>query len=252
MKAQGAAQFLGFTAGEISHDHGDAQELLLEERDAKGSLQDGSQAFVEIGHLFTSGASRQVRMNHITLDWAGTDDGDLDDHIIKAGWLQSRQGGHLRAAFDLEYANSIRLLHHLKGGGVIRRNSGEFNRMTALACERERVLDDGHHAEPEQIDFDDAEVFAIFLVPLRDDAAGHGSVFERDDRIKLALADNHAAGMLAQMTRQPINRAIELDERKGPRMVQWQAGLPHLGREFERVRKIALSKEIRETIQNVI
>ena len=36
---------------------------------------------------------------------------------------------------------------------------------------------------------------------MHDDAAGHGGGFEGDDGIELSLADNHAAGVLAEMAR---------------------------------------------------
>jgi len=36
--------------------------------------------------------------------WAGTDDGDLDDQIVKALGLETRQGRHLGAALHLEDA----------------------------------------------------------------------------------------------------------------------------------------------------
>ena len=52
---------------------------------------------------------------------------------------------------------------------------------------------------PSRVDFDDAHVGAIFFVPLHDDAAGHGRGFEGDDGIELSLADDHAAGVLAEM-----------------------------------------------------
>ena len=69
----------------------------------------------------------------------------------------------------------------------------------------QRIFEHRHHAEAEQIHFDDAHVGAIFFVPLDDDAAGHGGGFERHDGIELALADHHAAGMLAEVTRQILD-----------------------------------------------
>ena len=70
-----------------------------------------------------------------------------------------------------------------------------------VANEFDGIFEHGHHAEAEQIDFDDAHVGAIFFVPLHDDAAGHGGGLERDDGIELSLADDHAAGVLAEMAR---------------------------------------------------
>jgi hypothetical protein len=82
-----------------------------------------------------------------------------------------------------------------------------------LRDEVEAVFDDGHHAEAEEIDLDDAEVGAVFLVPLDDGAAGHGGALEGDDAVELALADDHAAGVLAEMARQVLQAVAELDQR---------------------------------------
>ena len=61
------------------------------------------------------------------------------------------------------------------------------------------IFEDSHHSEAEQVDFDDAHVGAVFLVPLNDYAAWHARGFEGDDGIELSLADDHAAGVLAKM-----------------------------------------------------
>ncbi len=70
----------------------------------------------------------------------------------------------------------------------------------------------GHHAEAQQIHLDDPHVGAIFLVPLDDHAAGHGGWFQRHDGIELALANHHAAGVLAQMARQILDGHVEIQE----------------------------------------
>ena len=61
-----------------------------------------------------------------------------------------------------------------------------------------RFLDHRHHAEAEQVHFDDAHIGAIFFIPLDDEAAGHGRRLQGHDGIELAVANHHAAGMLAQ------------------------------------------------------
>ena len=69
-----------------------------------------------------------------------------------------------------------------------------------------------HHAQAEQIHFDDAQVGAIFLVPLDDHAAGHCGWLQWNDGIELALANDHAAGMLAEMARQILDGHVEIEE----------------------------------------
>ena len=85
-----------------------------------------------------------------------------------------------------------------------------------------------HHAEAEQVHFDDAHIGAVFFVPLHHHAAGHGGGLERDDGIELALADHHAAGMLAEVARQVLRHAVELQKFAHARMVEIEAGLAEL------------------------
>ena len=79
-----------------------------------------------------------------------------------------------------------------------------------IANEFYGILEDGHHAQPEQIDFDDAHVGAVFFVPLHDYAAGHAGGFEGDDGIELPLADHHATRVLPKMAWVILNPHAEL------------------------------------------
>ena len=88
-----------------------------------------------------------------------------------------------------------------------------------LADQLDGFFEHGHHAEAEQVHFDDAHIGAIFLVPLHDHAAGHGGGLERDDGIELALADHHAAGMLAEVARQILDGHVEIQEFRDQRML---------------------------------
>ena len=97
-----------------------------------------------------------------------------------------------------------------------------------LANQFERILEHRHHAQPEQIDFDDAHVRAVVFVPLHDHAARHGGRFQRNHRIELALADHHAAGMLPQMPRQVLHRQIQLEKLAHTRIAQVEAGIAEL------------------------
>ena len=137
------------------------------------------------------------------------------------------------------------------GRGVILRNVREIERPPAFAAKLEGILHHRHHAEAEQIDFHDAEIFAIVLVPLRDDPAGHGGILQRHEGAQFVLANNHPAGMLAEMARQSVNRLIQPNEGRHARMRFRQTGLLDLRLQIERVRKIAVREKMRETIENV-
>src|SRR5207237_7222626 len=81
------------------------------------------------------------------------------------------------------------------------------------------------HAECQQIDFDDTQVSAIVLIPLHDDAPRHRCWFERNDGVKLPLTDDHATGMLAQVSWQILNAFAQLPVLLDARMVHVEANL---------------------------
>ena len=77
--------------------------------------------------------------------------------------------------------------------------------LVVIANQVDGILQHGHHAETQQIDLDEAEIGAIVLIPLHNDAVRHGRRLQRNDRIELALADHHAARMLPQMSGKILN-----------------------------------------------
>ena len=81
-----------------------------------------------------------------------------------------------------------------------------------IADQFERVLQNGHHAQSQQVDFDDTHVRTIILVPLHDRAAGHCGLLERDNRIQLSLANHHTARVLAEMARQVLKAQTQVEE----------------------------------------
>ena len=165
-------------------------------------------------------------IHHLADDGAGADDGDLHHDVVETLGAQARKARHLRAAFDLEHADGVGLL---QGGIDLRIVGGKMRQVDffviVVADEFDGIFEHGHHAEAEQIDFDDAHVGAIFFIPLHDDAAGHGGGFERDDGIELSLADDHAAGVLAEMARQILHGEAELEIFAHARMVEVESGI---------------------------
>jgi hypothetical protein len=98
----------------------------------------------------------------------------------------------------LEHADGVGLLQGLENLGIVLRQVRDID----LGNQFEAIFDHRHHAQAEQVHLDDAHIGAVFLVPLHHHAAGHAGRFERDHGIELPLADDHAAGMLAQVARQ--------------------------------------------------
>ena len=123
------AQLVGLAAGEFGSDHGDAHRLLLEQRYTQRLVEDAAK-LVRVAVLGGGGGKRhveglarrlrlpaqqavaQIRMDHLALDRARSDDRDLNDQIVEDLRPQARQHRHLRPALDLEHAERIGALQH--------------------------------------------------------------------------------------------------------------------------------------------
>src|ERR1700693_1960172 len=240
MKTERTTKLLRFVTGKIGHDHRDLEHLLLEQRHAERSFEHRLQSVVEIRHSFLAGTSIEIRMHHVALNRPRSNDRDLDHYVVKTFRFHPRQRRHLRAALDLKNADRVRVLHDLEGLLVIFRNVGEIERPATFAAKLERVLHHRHHPETEKIDFYDAKIFAIVLVPLRNDPARHRCVLQRNERAKLVLTNDHSAGMCAKIPRQTETREIKPNKRLHPRMIFRWTRLLEKRLEIERVRKIAV------------
>ena len=90
-------------------------------------------------------------MHHIALDRAGPNNRHFDHHIVKTFWFHPRQGGHLGATFDLEYADRVGALHDLERLLVVFRNMCQIESRPvgtfALLTQLKRILHYRHHAE---------------------------------------------------------------------------------------------------------
>ena len=136
-------------------------------------------------------------MNHAALDRARPHDRNFDHEIVEILRLEPRQHAHLRARFDLEYANRVGALDHRVNLTVLRRNvrHGEA-RVRALADQIERASDRGQHAQCKHIDFEQAQRIDVVLVPLDHAALGHRRVFYRHHPRQQSACEYEAAGML--------------------------------------------------------
>ena len=181
---------------------------------------------MRIGDVFAPLAALQKRIHHLADDRAGADDRHLHHDVVKLFRTQARQARHLRAAFHLEQADGVGLLQRGIYRRIVLRKMRQVDFFViVVANEFDGILEHGHHAEAEQIDFDDAHVGAIFFVPLHDDAAGHGRGFERHDGIELSLANDHAAGMLAEMARHVLHGEAQFVIFAQAGMVEVESGI---------------------------
>jgi hypothetical protein len=94
----------------------------LEDRDAHGFTKDLSDLLVWIRRLLAGLPSRQIRVDHIPLNGAWPDDGNLDDQIIKTPGPESREHAHLSSALDLKDPERIGLADHVVDTRVLGRD----------------------------------------------------------------------------------------------------------------------------------
>ena len=98
--------------------------------------------------------------------------------------------------------HGIGLLQHLVHIIFLRKLCQIDRIAIVLRHQFQTILHHRHHAKPEQVHLDEPEVRAILLIPLHHRATGHGGSLNRHDMIELSLADDHATGVLAEVSGQ--------------------------------------------------
>ena len=101
----------------------------------------------------------------------------------------------------------------------------------APADHADGILEQRHHAQSEKIHLDDTHGGAVVLVPLHDRAPGHGRRLEGDAAVEPALADDHAARVLAEVPGQILDGRPEIGEVTHDRLRGIAAGLPKMREE---------------------
>ena len=202
------------------------QQLFLKQRDAERALQHRFERRMRIGDVFASLAPLQKRIHHLPHDRPRPDDRHLHHDVVKLPGPQARQARHLRPAFHLKHSHRVGLLQRGINRRIVLRQMRQVDFFViVIANEFDGILEHGHHAQAEQIDFDDAHVGAIFFVPLHHDAAGHGRGFERHHGIELPLADDHAARVLAEMARHVLHGEAQFVIFAQAGMVEVESGI---------------------------
>ncbi len=166
-EVDGPAEFVGLASREVRQFHGDAEQLFLKEHHAVGALEYRFEPWVPIRDGLATGPPFDQRVDRLALDGAGADDRDLHRDIIEGARLEARQARHLRAGFDLEETDCVGLAEHVVGRGIILGHVRQVDGHAAVLTELERFLDGLHHAEAEEIHFDQPHVLAIGFCPTR-------------------------------------------------------------------------------------
>ena len=165
----------------------------------------GSRLGCGVSDRLAPAAAVDVRVHHVAHDGPGADDGHLHHQVVEALGLDARQGGHLGAALHLEHADGVRLAQHGVHRGVVGRQVRHVDLPARLPHDLDGVLDHRHHPQAQEIDLDDAQGGAVFLVPLDHHPARHGGRLQGDDVVEAAGGDDHAPRVLAEMARQVLD-----------------------------------------------
>src|SRR5258708_30002564 len=188
MKTQGWSQLLRFGTGEIGELHRNGQHLFLKKHDTVGPVKNWYEiivnARIDADYFFQAGSASDQRRGEPSHDRSGAHDRNLNSDVIKIFRLDSGECRHLGARFDLKHADRIGSAHHFVGGLVIIRYAMERKEAATALTKMCALLQHGHHAEPEKIDFNQTEVFGVVFIPLHDGAVFHRTIFDRNNVIE--------------------------------------------------------------------
>ncbi len=191
-----------------------------------GKLCNGVQIHSEGRNRFSPLPPLEKWIHHIPHDRARPNDRNLYDDVVKALRLQARQTSHLRPALDLKHSHCVGLLQRGIDERIVRRKMRQIHLFfIVIANQFERILQRRHHAETQQIDFDDAHVGAVFLIPLHHHAVRHGCGLQRDDGVETPFTDDHATRVLPQMPRQILRGETQFEILANPRMLEIKSGI---------------------------
>ncbi|MNX79314.1 hypothetical protein D3C86_1109410 [compost metagenome] len=206
--AHGLAQAVGLTVAELGGDDGQLHRLLLEQGHAEGLVQNlfefVGRAVVgrrrRIDDLFLLVSPPQIGMDHVALDRAGADDGDLDHQVIEAAGPQPGQHVDLGSALDLKDANGLASAQHVVDPDVVARDRGQVVIHVMVGAHQvEGLADAGQHPERQHIDLHQAQGVDVILVPLDEGALRHGRVADGDHFVQPVLGQDETPDMLTEV-----------------------------------------------------
>ena len=148
-----AAQMISFAGRKSGGGDCQLHHLFLEDWHTEGAFQHLSDFFRRIDDRIDSLTATQIRVHHAALDRTGSNDRDFDYQIIETLRSEPRQHRHLRARFDLKYADRVGTRDHLVDFRIFRRHicKREWFAMK-LAYQRQSLAYCGEHAEREHVD----------------------------------------------------------------------------------------------------
>ena len=170
-----------------------------------------------IGDLLHAATPAQVGLHDAALDGAGPDQGYRHRQVVQGARLQHGQtGAHLGAGLQLEDADRVAGAEGVEHGRVV---AGEAVQLQLLAGELgdggEAALDDGEHAQTQQVNLGQPRQLGSVLVPLDDDAAGHAGALDRRHLAQGPGGEHQPARVLAQVARRAFQATAEVGQPAG-------------------------------------
>ncbi len=218
LAAHRAAQSFRLADREAGGRHRNVEHLVLEDDDAERVAKRLTQRLVLDRRLEARIVALRlpvldVRVHRLPLDRPRADERHLHRQVVEVLGPRLQQALHLRAALDLEDTDGVGLLDLGEDGWIRQRDPRQVDRLAVQPRDPvDRVLDGGEHAEPEQVDLQEAGVAAAVLVPLADLPAGHRRRLHGDEVDQRTRRDDHPARVLAEVARQPGDLVRQLAE----------------------------------------
>ncbi len=206
------AQAIGLARREPGADPGKLHQLLLEDGDPEGLLEDRFRRRMRVADILFAVPTPEERMDGLTLDRAGPDEGHFDRQVVERSRLQLRKGRHLRPGFDLEDPDGVGPGHQVVYDGFLR-DGGEVD--VDAVCLRDHVDGQVHaveRTEGEQIELDDPHRCTVVLVPLENGAILHPSPLHRHRLPERTACNDHATRVDTEMTREPVEAAAHVND----------------------------------------
>ena len=218
-------QLFRLRAAETRHRHRHAQQLFLKQRNSEGPFEHRLQRWVRIADFLLALPPPHVWMHHFAHDGPRSYDRHLHHQVVEAHRRVVRNRRHLRAALHLEHAHRIRLAKRLVDQRILWQRSKVHILAVVTRDQLDRVFNRSHHAQPQQVHFDQPHVRAIFLIPLNHGAPRHRRALNRYHPIEHPRANHHAAGMLPKVTRQILHAQAQIEIAGNARMSDIEARL---------------------------
>src|SRR5260370_20450283 len=180
---------------------------------------------MRIGHTLFAHPALEIWTGHLASNRSGPDQCDLRHQVIKLLWVVSRERSHLRPRLNLKHADGVGISDHVVYIRAVLGKMGPIDVLSIVIPDKaNRVLEYSHHAQSEQVNFDNAEIGAIIFVPLHHNSTRHGRRFQRYNGIERPLANHHPTGMLAKMTREVLHLAAEVEVLGNARVREVETG----------------------------